>query len=400
MARALLSHGVTSFLPTAPSLPAAELPALADRARAWMPAAPADGAEPLGFNLEGPFLAPARRGAHDPSVPRCLGSWPAQALAPWTPGAYHRLPANRRVSIVASVSVGGPSPVDGPRSGKRPYDPRRLRTPGIRPVRQAHCVALHAAGIRVEPGWVVGVLLAVALLSTRIVAGSTSGSAAPTAASIEANLARFYAAASSVPIASADPVGESLGDVSGGVTHSASPAVASATPRPKATPRPTADPAPEGDAPTNADPAPEGDAPSDRRPREEAGRPGDRGADAAPGSHSEADAGDRVSIPGHRAGHLGRFRRRRDHAPAAGNPHPHLRQPRLLGGRVIRKRPVSRRRQPRRPRRSRLPARLRPAGHRGRIDRAELALTGSRPRSTPAPGAPPTPGRRTRRAGP
>ena len=245
MARALLRHGVTSFLPTALSLPAAELPALADRVRAWMPAAPADGAEPLGFNREGPFLAPARGGAHDPSVPRRFGGpWPAQALAPRTPGAYHRLPANRRVSIVASVSVGGPSPAGGPRSGKRPYDPRRLRTPGIRPVRQAHRVALHAGGIRVEPGWVVGVLLAAALLSTRIVAGSTSGSAAPTAASIEANLARFYAAASSLPIASADPVGESSGDVSGGVPHSASPAVASATPRPKATPRPTAAPRP------------------------------------------------------------------------------------------------------------------------------------------------------------
>lgn len=73
MARALLRHGVTSFLPTALSLPAAELPALADRVHAWMPAAPADGAEPLGFNREGPFLAPACGGAHDPSVPRRFG---------------------------------------------------------------------------------------------------------------------------------------------------------------------------------------------------------------------------------------------------------------------------------------------------------------------------------------
>jgi outer membrane biosynthesis protein TonB len=111
-------------------------------------------------------------------------------------------------------------------------------------VRQAHCVALHAGGIRVEPGWVVGVLLAAALLSTRIVAVSTSGSAAPTVPSIEPNLARFYAAASSLPIVSADPAGESSGDASGGVTHSASPAVAAATPRPKATPRPTAAPRP------------------------------------------------------------------------------------------------------------------------------------------------------------
>lgn len=65
MARALLRRGVTSFLPTAVTAPLDALGAFADRVRAWIPAAPADGAEPLGFNLEGPFLAPSRRGAHD-----------------------------------------------------------------------------------------------------------------------------------------------------------------------------------------------------------------------------------------------------------------------------------------------------------------------------------------------
>jgi N-acetylglucosamine-6-phosphate deacetylase len=64
MARALLRRGVTSFLPTAVTAPLDDLAAFADRVRSWMPAAPDDGAEPLGFNLEGPFLAPARRGAH------------------------------------------------------------------------------------------------------------------------------------------------------------------------------------------------------------------------------------------------------------------------------------------------------------------------------------------------
>lgn len=64
MARALLRRGVTSFLPTAVTAPLRELAAFADRVRGWMPSAPADGAEPLGFNLEGPFLAPAKRGAH------------------------------------------------------------------------------------------------------------------------------------------------------------------------------------------------------------------------------------------------------------------------------------------------------------------------------------------------
>jgi N-acetylglucosamine-6-phosphate deacetylase len=70
MARALLRRGVTSFLPTAPTLAEDELPRFADRVRSWMPTAPADGAEPLGFNLEGPFLAPARKGAHDPALLR------------------------------------------------------------------------------------------------------------------------------------------------------------------------------------------------------------------------------------------------------------------------------------------------------------------------------------------
>ena len=70
MARALLRQGVTSFLPTSPSLSEAELPQFAAGVRDWIPVAPGDGAEPLGFNLEGPFLAPARKGAHDPALLR------------------------------------------------------------------------------------------------------------------------------------------------------------------------------------------------------------------------------------------------------------------------------------------------------------------------------------------
>ena len=67
MARHLLRHGVTSFLPTAVTAPLPELVAFAARVRSWLADAPADGAQPLGFNLEGPFLAMARRGAHDPA---------------------------------------------------------------------------------------------------------------------------------------------------------------------------------------------------------------------------------------------------------------------------------------------------------------------------------------------
>ena len=68
MARALLAHGVTSFLPTAWTTPMAELHAFADRVRAWIPLAPIDGAKPLGFNLEGPFISTARKGAHNPDL--------------------------------------------------------------------------------------------------------------------------------------------------------------------------------------------------------------------------------------------------------------------------------------------------------------------------------------------
>ena len=67
MARALLRRGVTSFLPTAVSAPLNELADFAERVRGWLPLAATDGAEPLGFNLEGPFLSDLRRGAHDPA---------------------------------------------------------------------------------------------------------------------------------------------------------------------------------------------------------------------------------------------------------------------------------------------------------------------------------------------
>src|SRR5687768_15198908 len=49
MARALLRRGVTSFLPTAVSAPLPALVAFAERVRAWLPDAPADGAVPLGL---------------------------------------------------------------------------------------------------------------------------------------------------------------------------------------------------------------------------------------------------------------------------------------------------------------------------------------------------------------
>jgi N-acetylglucosamine-6-phosphate deacetylase len=82
MARHLLRHGVTAFLPTAVTAPLDALAMFAERVRAWLPDAPPDGAEPLGFNLEGPFLAPARRGAHDPAHLRVPAATPLPAVEP------------------------------------------------------------------------------------------------------------------------------------------------------------------------------------------------------------------------------------------------------------------------------------------------------------------------------
>jgi N-acetylglucosamine-6-phosphate deacetylase len=60
---ALTTYGVTAFVPTViTSAPAARDEAL----RTWAAGPPPDweGAEPLGLHFEGPFLSPARRGAH------------------------------------------------------------------------------------------------------------------------------------------------------------------------------------------------------------------------------------------------------------------------------------------------------------------------------------------------
>ncbi|HEY3522297.1 MAG TPA: N-acetylglucosamine-6-phosphate deacetylase [Candidatus Limnocylindrales bacterium] len=86
MARALVRRGVTAFLPTAVTAPVEALAAFAERVRGWAPSAPDDGAEPLGFNLEGPFLAPSRRGAHAEAYLRTPADVPDTALGPLLDG--------------------------------------------------------------------------------------------------------------------------------------------------------------------------------------------------------------------------------------------------------------------------------------------------------------------------
>lgn len=67
MSRALLRHGVTSFLPTAVTAPLPRLVSFADDVRRWMGGAPPDGATPLGFNIEGPCISHEKKGAQNPA---------------------------------------------------------------------------------------------------------------------------------------------------------------------------------------------------------------------------------------------------------------------------------------------------------------------------------------------
>jgi N-acetylglucosamine-6-phosphate deacetylase len=115
MARHLLRHGVTSFLPTAVTTPLAALVQFAEEVREWIPLAPRDGADPLGFNLEGPFLAPDRKGAHDPTLLRVpadvpfedlvplLGGLRVMTIAPELPGALELIGWLRERGVVTSM---------------------------------------------------------------------------------------------------------------------------------------------------------------------------------------------------------------------------------------------------------------------------------------------------------
>ena len=105
MAQALAGRGVTSFLPTAVSAPLPELAAFADRVRAWLPLAPVDGAAPLGFNLEGPFLADARRGAHDPAFLMDPADIPAGELDPLLDGLRVITVAPERPGALALIAA-------------------------------------------------------------------------------------------------------------------------------------------------------------------------------------------------------------------------------------------------------------------------------------------------------
>jgi N-acetylglucosamine-6-phosphate deacetylase len=110
---ALAGHGVSAFLPTLVSPSFATI----DRARAVLLAGPPpgfSGANPLGWHVEGPFLSPARAGAHDRAALRspdlgAVADWsPASGvrmvtLAPELPGALEIVAALAGRGVVVSI---------------------------------------------------------------------------------------------------------------------------------------------------------------------------------------------------------------------------------------------------------------------------------------------------------
>jgi N-acetylglucosamine-6-phosphate deacetylase len=106
---------VTSFLPTAVTAALDALDLFTARVRAWIPGAPDDGATPLGFNIEGPFISRARAGAQntahiaDPAtVPwqrleGWLDGWRLTTVAPEIPGAIELIERLCMHGVIASV---------------------------------------------------------------------------------------------------------------------------------------------------------------------------------------------------------------------------------------------------------------------------------------------------------
>jgi N-acetylglucosamine-6-phosphate deacetylase len=110
-ASALLArHGVTSFLATIVTSVRGTVDMALD-VLAHLPET--DGAVPIGLHVEGPFLSPARRGAHDPDLLRPpdleeLRAWTARGarivtLAPELPGGLEAVQLIADAGVVAAV---------------------------------------------------------------------------------------------------------------------------------------------------------------------------------------------------------------------------------------------------------------------------------------------------------
>lgn len=112
-ARHMPQYGVTAFLPTIITSPL-EIPRRAIEVWKGGPPPGWQGAIPLGLHLEGPFLNPAKKGAHNPRYLRSpdlslIPEWRLEngvrlvTLAPELPGAYEMIAELRRRGVVVSA---------------------------------------------------------------------------------------------------------------------------------------------------------------------------------------------------------------------------------------------------------------------------------------------------------
>jgi len=112
VAEQLPRYGVTTFLPTVITSPPETVEAAQEVIRRGPPAG-FIGAMPLGLHLEGPFLNPAKRGAHNPAhlrLPdeRSIAGWSRDngvwlvTLAPELPGALDAIRTLRKRGVVVS----------------------------------------------------------------------------------------------------------------------------------------------------------------------------------------------------------------------------------------------------------------------------------------------------------
>jgi N-acetylglucosamine-6-phosphate deacetylase len=115
-AAALLSTGTTSFVPTIITAPVDQLAATLRVAREFVPGLPAGGARVLGVHVEGPFISPIRRGAHNPQwivdptraavtelIEAGRGLLRVVTLAPERPGALAAIEQFTGADVVVSV---------------------------------------------------------------------------------------------------------------------------------------------------------------------------------------------------------------------------------------------------------------------------------------------------------
>jgi len=108
--------GTTAFMPTLITAPVASLANALRGARAFVPGLPAGAARVLGVHVEGPFIAPTRRGAHNPDwivdpdpaavaelIESGCGLLRLVTLAPERPGALAAIDQFVQAGVLVSV---------------------------------------------------------------------------------------------------------------------------------------------------------------------------------------------------------------------------------------------------------------------------------------------------------